>query len=147
MSNDLEQLARRVEEATGPDRELDAEIEAALHGGRASHTFTDDDAASRLRRSYSAGTVFDHADPMTNGGNVLNSMVRRVPDVTGSIDAAMALVPEGLEMELTNLYGVARAVVGLNLNQGPFFGSNECGNIASAVAAAALRAHAARNGQ
>lgn len=58
------------------------------------------------------------------------------------LSAAEMLVPEGSEWELTTLYGVARAAVDLNGDEGPSYGSNECGSPALALCAAALRARA-----
>lgn len=97
--NDLSTLTAlrdRVAAATGPDRELDAEIDAALFGGRASHTFTEGTPAANLRRSYDLGTVFDHSDPLTNGGHVLSKQTRHSTKITASIDAALALVEREL---------------------------------------------------
>lgn len=98
-ADDLRSLRERVLAATGPDRELDAEIDAALFGGRASHTFTGQPTAELARRSYSPGTVFRHADPTFNGGVILLDETRLAAPVTGSLDAAVALCerifPEG----------------------------------------------------
>lgn len=92
MTPTISSLLSRVRAASGPDRELDARIDAALFGGRAARDFTGEDPASRLRFSYAAHVVFDHVDPMTNGGHVLSSMVRFTPPITASIDASVALV-------------------------------------------------------
>ena len=93
---ELERLRQRVREAEGPDREIDAEIEAALFGGRASHTFTEDSDGARLRKSYGPGAVFDHIDPETNGGHVLLGMTREASPFTTSVDASLALVEKVL---------------------------------------------------
>jgi len=77
---DLSPLIERLSAATGPDRELDAEISAHLHGGIPSHQ-----AEQAWKRSYSAGYVH-RAVP---GGGF------HAPHYTGSIDAAVRLVPEG----------------------------------------------------
>lgn len=45
---DLSDIIARVEKASGPDRVLDAEIDAAMNGGRASHTFTDERYSAAL---------------------------------------------------------------------------------------------------
>ncbi len=62
---------------------------------------------------------------------------------TTSIDAAVTLVPEGAEWDLTTLYGVARVAVGLNMDEGPHYASHEGGRLPMAICAAALRARAA----
>ncbi len=59
---------------------------------------------------------------------------------TESIDAAMTLVPEGMEKDFTDLYGVARVSVGINAEPGPFYGTHEGGSLAIALCIAALRA-------
>jgi hypothetical protein len=67
--------------------------------------------------------------------------------VTQSIDAALALVPEDMrdEIEITTLYQVARVTI--NMNHGddgcPFYGSNKCNSIPLAICSAALKARAA----
>lgn len=88
---DLSQLIERVENLTGPDREIDAEIDAALFGGRAAHTFSEDCGGARLRKSYGAGTVFLNGDPNDNGGHVLTRHHRMADGYTASLDAAIAL--------------------------------------------------------
>ncbi len=73
------------------------------------------------------------------------------PKFTGSIDAAMALIPADMrdELEISTLYQHAR--VSINLNHGtdgcPFYGSNACNSIPLAITAAALRARAALGDQ
>ncbi len=62
------------------------------------------------------------------------------PQYTSSIDAAMTLVPEGMEKDFTDLYGVARVSVGINANPGPFYGTHEGGSLAIALCIAALKA-------
>lgn len=61
---------------------------------------------------------------------------------TASIDAALTLVPEGAEIELTNLHAIARAAVGLNCDM-PEFGEHAGGSLALALCIAALKARAA----
>jgi hypothetical protein len=65
---------------------------------------------------------------------------------TASLDAAMTLLSDGSEYDLTNLYGVARAHVDMANEYGGHHGSNECGSMPLAVCAAALRARAASEG-
>lgn len=64
--------------------------------------------------------------------------------VTTSLDAAVTLMPEGIEWNLTNLYGIAMSEVGLNFSDGNWqTGRHKGGHIALALCAAALRARAA----
>lgn len=95
----LLQLGARCETATGPDRELDAEIAVAVYGGEivwltANHTMETYPVRKHSSRDHVGG--FCKAP---------------VPSVTGSIDHAMGLVPESdsacgerfrLEAYLTN---------------------------------------------
>jgi hypothetical protein len=82
----LEALLARVLEGTGPDRELDAEIEAFLTG-RVMHprapgwTFEPQDTEWKLARL--ADRTF------------ISRACRPAPPFTGSLDAALTLVPEG----------------------------------------------------
>lgn len=62
-------------------------------------------------------------------------------DYTRSLDAAITLVPEGMEYELSTLYGVARVEVGLNTDC-PERGERKDGNMPCALCAASLRARA-----
>jgi len=89
-------LLDRMKELKGPSREMDGEIDAILFGGRAAHTFTEDNGGARLRKSYDPGTVFLNLDPNHNGGHVLCSHHRKAPAYTASIDAAIALVEKML---------------------------------------------------
>lgn len=89
-------LLERVEKATEGSRELDAEIDAELFGGRPSHTFSQITAGARLRRGYDKGTVFISPDPEHNGGNVLRSHYRKAGEHTTSESAAFALVEQAL---------------------------------------------------
>lgn len=54
--------------------------------------------------------------------------------------AALTLLDEWSEYDLTNLYGVARAHVNMVDGYGGAHGSNKCGCMALALCAAALRA-------
>ena len=141
----LSELRERVEGASGPSRELDGEIDAALFGGRAAHTFNENTSGARLRKSYGAGTVFDHTDPQTNGGYVLSTMHREAEPLTSSIDAALALVERmlpGAEYEITTLYGVAAVTIFT-----PFtaYGRREDGDVRLAILCALLRALEAKD--
>lgn len=90
---ELFRLADVVEETTFADRNLDAVIFALFKGGRPSHDFKDDTPADRLRRSYGLGTVFNHLDPMTNGGHLLMNMGSHAPRYTGILEDAIDFIP------------------------------------------------------
>jgi len=98
--SDLAGLVERLEKATGPDRELDGQIEAALgcpcfsgtlptlsDGWR--WTFEADDAPGRV-------TVF-----LTLANKTSKKHKRyAAPAYTSSVDAAMTLVPEGFAVSV-----------------------------------------------
>lgn len=90
---ELFRLADVVEKAAAADRNLDAVIFALFKGGRPSHDFTADTPADRLRRSYGPGTVFNHLDPMTNGGHLLMNMGAHAPRYTDLLEEAISLIP------------------------------------------------------
>src|ERR1700761_1836118 len=127
MSNALLELAKQCEAATGPDRGLDGRIFIAITPGVAE--------AGRIDQNDGVVGWWPKDAPY--------QAAREVPRYTGSLDAALNLVPEGMESELTNLYGVARVAVGLNYNNGPTHGEHVGGDLCLALAAAALRARAA----
>ena len=79
-STDLAALAERVEVATGPSRELDAEIHAAAHG----RTITSLEIPSRDGLWARPGRYYYGSALMADA-----------PELTGSIDAALTLLPEG----------------------------------------------------
>lgn len=110
-------LIERLEAATGPDRELDAEI--------------------ALVTGWGFDPEFLTLQWTSPDGQISKSLP---PNFTGSYDAAMSLIDPRDELEITNLYGVARVAVGLNREGGSFYGENECGDIRLALCAAALRA-------
>lgn len=56
------------------------------------------------------------------------------------IDAALTLVPEGMEFDITNIYGAARVAMGLNAGEeGPWYADRADGNLALTICIAALR--------
>lgn len=120
----LSDLIARLEKATGPDRELGNDVLLACgwvceeHGNGGPDTY--------LTWAPSADD-----DDFMDGDQ---------PDPTSSIDAAMTLVPKGMEKDFTDLYGVARVSVGINANPGPFYGTHEGGSLAIALCIAALKA-------
>ena len=58
------------------------------------------------------------------------------------IGAALMLVPEGWEYDMSTVYGVARASININHgpDDGPHYGSNACGCLSLAILAAVLAA-------
>lgn len=126
VTSSLSDLIARLEKAQGPDRCLDADI-----------------AVYRQREAVKAGgglALSIHAS-MASPGLVEDSAgVWRSLHYTSSIDAAMTLVPKGMEKDFTDLYGVARVSVGINANPGPFYGTHEGGSLAIALCIAALKA-------
>ena len=144
MSN-LKFLIERVEKATGQDREADLAIHLAI--------YPDGDIAGlmKYRRGLDsqegyAWTIHGAAvlvEKWTADGRCTYNAGCPLPAYTASLDAVMALMPEGYEYDLTNLYGVARASVGLNSAPGPFYGANECGCMHLALLSAILQARLA----
>lgn len=69
------------------------------------------------------------------------------PCFTISLDAAVTLLVEGDEWQITNLYGIARAEANMNASKGPTYGEHKGGHMALALCSAALRARAAMAGK
>jgi hypothetical protein len=83
-------LAAKVERATGPDRELDGEIEAALE--RYPEGWSRDSFIENIK------VEFHHVEKGRVGlkaGGGLDHVRWNAPAYTASLDAAMTLVPEG----------------------------------------------------
>ena len=123
---DLLVLADRVEKLTGPDRDLEAEIWLACTPG-----------ATRDKWSYihkATGRECTVDETRDKFGHLVS-----VPRFMESIDATLTLIPEGMEFEFTNLYGVAAVGMGLN-TESPCYARREDGNITLALLAAILRA-------
>lgn len=78
----IDKLIARLEAATGPDPHLDAEIEAALRGGEPAYR-------SASRHQFGPSVVLNHGT-----GNPWDGW-ESAPSFTGSLDAALTLVPEG----------------------------------------------------
>lgn len=148
MTDTLLQLADRCERATGPDRELDALIWCALNGFT-EITYPTDAPSARIEAKNASGEwrLIGWVDPGKTqrnfspyGGN------DAYPDYTASIDAAMTLVPEGMEVSLGNEPIEWWAHVGPrddpNSDETAYTGSTP----ALALCVAALRARAASKG-
>ncbi len=85
----MEELIKRLRSTAGADRELDADIAVAIHGGDiewrvANYTMQHYPARKYASANHVGGYGFDH-----------------VPRYTESIDAAVSLVPEGLTWQVT----------------------------------------------
>jgi hypothetical protein len=130
-SSRLEELAAKCEQATGPDRELDHEIYAALH--HPEYVFPAE-VLNRKPRDLEEALDRMHWD---GGGG---SYYRRVPYCT-SLDAAMTLVPEGEDWAVGSgpLFPTSARVAGKPAVQ--------AATPALALCAAALRAHAKLKGE
>jgi hypothetical protein len=115
MADTLIELAGRCEKATGPDREIDADIADPL-------------------------PVCANLNPRDTRGHVLE----HVPAYTASLDAAMTLVPEGWHSSIFTTEGATLrgSAAVRDRDGGPSFTSS-AGTAALALCAAALRARAA----
>ncbi len=122
----LTSLIERIEAATGGDRELDAEIWLACTPGATR------DKWSYIHKATGRECTVDETRDVTDRLII-------VPSFTASLDAVLTLLPEGLEFEFTNLYGVAAVGMGLN-TESPCYARREDGNLTLALLAAILRA-------
>lgn len=130
----LDELIARLEAASEGSRELDALIHAAVvnppvmvDGG----SWKGDVPAAYEPMSVVIGRL---------PGKDLAELTG-CPRYTTSLDAAMGLVPEGMEYEISTLYNIARAAVGLNVNDGPWRGESALPeNMPLALCIAALKA-------
>lgn len=103
----LSDLIERLEKATGPDRELDAEIQEAVVGLEMYESIAER-GGERCIRYY----------PSPPGPTY-----RALPRYTSSIDAAMTLVPEGMVCGFSGPTGKSSGVG----HEGMFFGT--CGSV------------------
>lgn len=93
-------LAARIERAEGPDRALDAEIAAAADW-RAPDWELGDLTPAWAVEKHGLEWLVDRVN------NSSNSVWRFLPAFTGSIDAAMQLVPEGWSVGIGHLPGAS----------------------------------------
>lgn len=122
-------LALRVEALEGADREVDAQVAAALRVGTL-HFWAWNFHAWQGR---SDGRVY-----LEEGGPSFAA-----PHYTSSIDAALTLVERGDEWQLSTIYNIARAEVGINRDHQtswPGRGEHDGCNPVLAILAVALRA-------
>ena len=126
----MDELIARIEAASGPDRELDKEILTTFLG---------------YRDIMGGGTLFDR-------GNDGYWNEETLPSPTGSIDAALALVPDGMLWMVTNTgvddphkpdFSKATAVVADWQRSASDIDDRSAATPALALCAAALRARAA----
>ena len=137
--DDVRELIERLERASGPDRELDGEIACAIF----KTIGTDDDLIYRspIRR-------YDQCAPGTywlvsRSGRSLQT----APHYTGSIDAAMRLVPKDHDVSITQASGPGRTDWSATCVERKEYGNpirphGEGATAASAISIAALRARA-----
>ncbi len=140
---DLQSLIERVEKASGPDRDLNRAV--ARHFGW--HR-----VEPRFARSKHGGWIApeDFIGTHSDGSPICDSLHgtdihRDVPDFTASLDAVMALMPDGLEYNITNIYGIAHVDIGINVDD-QHSSRREDGNITLALLSAILKSRLATNG-
>ena len=123
MSKDdsLRDLIERVEKASEGSRELDDDISFAL---------------CSLGCSFPAGHAYNR---ITGARTAIAAR-----HYTTSIDAVLTLIDPADEWELSTLYSIARATVGLNRDHQttwPGYGEHKGGDPVLALLSASLRAH------
>lgn len=135
MADRYEELRKRVEAATGPDREIDLLIGLTIDG-------------------WQIGDLIDGRFAPILGGTLVRDSSGNInvaapggmyPAPTESIDEALALVERmlpGAEYEITTLYGVAAVTIFT-----PFtaYGRREDGDVRLAILCALLRALEAKD--
>jgi hypothetical protein len=126
VSEQLIELAERCEKATGPDRELDAEI--ACHAPICQADYVRSASPANRR-----GMVTRHFNGGGRGTFVCDSY-------TASLDAAMTLVPEGAELVTLVLINSAGRMPSAGIDGGEHI--SHAATPALALCAAALRARA-----
>lgn len=128
----MDDLIERLLQAEGPDRELDADIAAKVFGGEI--------VWKTANYTMEPTPVRRYASKMHVGG----FGNEYVPRVTGSIDAAYGLIPQGFKLKLGYSKHVPHVATLVDYNDSPkgsFIG--ECDtHPAIAICLAALRARA-----
>ena len=130
----LESLFARVLEGTGPDRELDADIEACLTG-RVTHprapgwTFETQDTELKLARLVDI--------------QFISRVSRPAPPYTASLDAALKLVPEGWRWAVSTTNDDSPCAFGHPPDKSFWIEDTPAATPALALCAFALRARAA----
>lgn len=135
----LETLALRCESAKGPDRELDRDIADAIGLGP-------DDSWERPRDEPATATSRGIVR-LDKGSWIKGGRIRDSARYTASLDAAMTLVPDGMEFTLHHWRNaskeapyLATAKVQLGSIMDPETKADFCRSPALALTAAALRA-------
>lgn len=118
----LEELARRCEEATGPDRELDCAIAEAIGWSDVWHS-----QVHGMAEGYAPGAVCEAG----------------VPRFTQSIDAAETIVPEGWSWTIPGNWPWQARIVRPSDGRVAQPLAQSCKSGALCICAAALRARAA----
>lgn len=119
-------IKKALEKATGPDRRIDRDIAEHIVG-------------TKYRSTQRGREWFDDS----HGG--VETWSRHPIPYTASIDAAIALMEKilpGSEIEMTNLYGVARVTI--HDVENSFHGSDPCNRINTALLIALFSALEAR---
>ncbi|WP_283419199.1 hypothetical protein [Sphingopyxis sp. Geo48] len=131
----MDSLIERIEAATGPDRELDRDIMlAAVPCDRAPFRYW-----VPMNENTGHGAV--DVDRVYYGPHCAQAVA--VPPFTASLDAVRTLIDPADEWELSTIYNIARAQVGLNRDhQGawPGCGEHKGGDPVLALLSAALKA-------
>ncbi len=130
----LRELAKRCEAATGPDRELDADIAIEVFDGGAAHVDDPRDVTRARTVTISHGALPGNFEVVGFSGVSLHAALA----YTASLDAAIRLVPDGHGWEAGD-GGYARAVCSKPTKS---FWSRNCATTALALTAACLRARA-----
>jgi len=133
----LSSLIERLEKAEGPDRELDADIAAAVLGGEIQWQTAMTGDALPVRK-------YPSKDHIRGFGR------EPVQRYTSSIDAALTLVPEGFKWKTGYSRHVPHNAVIQDYRANPILGAftGECdSNRAIAICIASLRARSAMTGE
>ena len=147
---DIATLIERLEGASEGNRDLDELIALAIGLWRACLSkhrywnFENEERSFHWPESipeYSSESgkrilLIDGAPPWPGWADIAD-----LPPYTASLDAALTLIPDGAEYEISTLYGLAR--VDLPLNGEPITVNRKDGNVVLALVECALRARSA----
>lgn len=143
MTDPLTSLVERLEKATERSKALNREIarQVGWHRVEPRH-------GGGMRGGWIAPEDFNGV--MSNGSPILDSLhgttiSREAPDFTGSIDAALTLVPEGREWRVEQRYGKGMrpaycSIWSLGARDNDFHANGAARTVALAIVIAALRA-------
>ena len=142
----LPHLIEALKKATGPDRLLDWDIASAIGWKKETRYLENANGSTEpvtlIFSPNDCGETRRELWRMARSEFLLGvfSLNERTPYFTASIDAALTLVPDGMEWDASNSYGVARVILGLTVHDaGPWDAKNSAGLIACAFSAAALK--------